>query len=319
VVVSLPVGVAQSVHLAHQQGWIANLWIGLGSLASMIAVIVAASHHADLAVLVLAMLGGPPVAYLGSTVTLFAFTRPDLRPRLRMVTSSTSRRVLRNGASFFVLATAGAVGYQSDTLVISHFIGADAVADYTVPFRLFMLAPTLVALVVTPLWPAYGEAVARGDLDWVRRTFRRSIVVSLVLTVVPTIILIPVAQPIIDRWIGPEVTPPIGLIVGIGAWAVVNAVSLALAMLFNGCGVLRFQVVVATAMAVSNLVLSIVLVQGIGIEGPIIATVGTQILCVLLPSWMIMRNLFAADAPPERFSEWVSRWGTRVQHTRSSI
>ncbi len=309
VLVSMPVGVAQTVHLAYQEGWITNLWIGAGSVLSILGVIVATATHAGLAVLVLAMLGGPPVAFLLGSVVLFGFTRPHLRPRPSMVKAATSRRVLHHGFLFFILATAVAVGYQSDTLVISHFIGADAVADYAIPFRLFMLAPTLVALIVTPLWPAYGEAVARGDLDWVHRTFRRSMGISLVLTVPPTLILIPLTQPIIDRWVGPQVHPPLGLIIGIAAWAIVNAVSMALAAFFNGTGVLRFQVVAASAMAISNLALSIVLVQHIGIEGPIIATVVTQIACLLVPSWIIMRGIFRRDAAADEFSRWVTRWG----------
>jgi hypothetical protein len=35
-----------------------------------------------------------------------------------------------------------------------------------------------VLAVGTPLWPAYGEAIARGDITWVRRTIVGSIVVA---------------------------------------------------------------------------------------------------------------------------------------------
>ena len=38
--------------------------------------------------------------------------------------------------------------------------------------------PVLAIIVLSPLWPAYGEAVARDDLPWVHRTLRRSVVIG---------------------------------------------------------------------------------------------------------------------------------------------
>ncbi len=60
---------------------------------------------------------------------------------------------------FCFLAVAIAVGYESDALVISHELGAGAVAQFALPYRILMLAPAAVSLVTVALWPAYTEAV----------------------------------------------------------------------------------------------------------------------------------------------------------------
>jgi O-antigen/teichoic acid export membrane protein len=311
--VSLPVGIAQRVNHAHQLGWIANLWQAAGSFLSLIGIVVASAADASIAVLVAVILAGPPVAYVVDSIVLFFWSRPDLRPRLRTASVRAAQRLLQRGALFFVLATVVAVSYESDSLVISHFLGADQVQTYAVPFRLFMLAPTAVAVLITPLWPAYGEAVARHDHEWVHLTLRRSLLVGFIATLIPSLLLIPLAPPIIDVWVRGAVHPPIGLLIGIAIWAVMNGISSAVATFFNGAGVLRLQVVVAMLIGIANLALSIVLVQHLGVSGPIWATVITQGLIGMVPAWFICRSLIGGTPDPEAMSRWLARWADHVE------
>jgi O-antigen/teichoic acid export membrane protein len=306
--ISLPLGIAQRVNHAYQRGWIANLWQALGSLLSLIGVLVAAGAGAGTPVLVAAMLAGPPLAYLVDSAVLFLWSRRDLCPRLGAATVAAGRRVLSQGVLFFVLATVVAVSYESDTLVIAHFLGVDQVELYAVPFRLFALAPAVTVILLAPLWPAYGEAVSRRDLDWVHRTLRRSVLLGAVSTAIPSLVLIPLVLPIIDIWLGGGVHPPMSVIVGMAAWATMNGIGTALAMFANGTGTLRLQVAVALAMGASNLVLSIVLVRAWGIAGPIWATVITQVVFGLVPAWFLMRRLFRRDCEPEEFLRYLERW-----------
>jgi O-antigen/teichoic acid export membrane protein len=166
--------------------------------------------------------------------------------------------------------------------------------SYALPLRLFLLAPTAVTLLVTPLWPAYGEALARRDLPWVQATLRRSLGAAIGLTVLPSLALVVLARPILHLWVGPEVDPPLSMLVAMALWAVVSSVSNALAMFFNGANAIRFQVIIAIGMAVSNLILSIILVQSIGIAGPMWGSVAAQTLVVLVPElivvWRVLRH-----------------------------
>lgn len=316
---SLPLGLAQRVNHAYQRGWIANLWAAIGSVISLVAVLVLANAGAGVAALVAAMLAGPPVAYFVDSVVLFLVSRRDLRPRLRHVTTAAARLVLGRGLLFFVLATVVAVSYESDTLVISHFLGADEVENYAAPFRLFALAPSAAAILLSPLWPAYGEAVARNDLLWVHRTLRRSVALGFVVTAIPSMLLIPLAPPLISAWVGHRIQSPVILLAGIGTWAVLNGVSTALAMFSNGAGTLRLQVKIAVAMGVSNLGLSIAFVQWFGLPGPIWATVVTQVVFGFVPAWFMMRRLFARDSTADDFRRYLDRWSDLKASERAAV
>ena len=79
------------------------------------------------------------------------------------VASAPARKILKIGMLFFVLQLATAVGYESDNIVIAQLLGAEQVSQYAIPLKLFMFVPLLVGFGYSALWPAYGEAIARGE------------------------------------------------------------------------------------------------------------------------------------------------------------
>jgi O-antigen/teichoic acid export membrane protein len=183
--------------------------------------------------------------------------------------------------------------------VIAHYLGADAVAQFAVPMKLFAVIPMLLGFVVTPLWPAYGEAIARGELAWVRRSYRR--LLGLVLAVaIPLAGALVVAAPwVIARWVGAAIAVSPLLLVGLGLWAVTSSVTNAFAILLNGAHVVGVQVASATAMAVANVALSIVLVRRIGIAGPVYGSLAAVLLFTVVPCLLYIPRIFASHKPAQ--------------------
>jgi O-antigen/teichoic acid export membrane protein len=283
VLIAIPSGVGQRIHLAYQQGWAASMTTAIGSALALAATAVAAVADASLPCFVGAMLVGPVLAYLGETTWVFVRSHPDLRPERASLHAATVRRILSAGGQFFALALAGAVAYQSDSLVIAHYLGAAEVTRYAVCLRLFTLVQTALAALLLPLWPAYGEAIASRDHDWVKDTLRRSLVASFALSVLSSLVLIVAARWLLSVWTPELAVPSTSLLLALACWAVVSSVSMAVAMFLNGANIIRLQVIAASVMAVANLGLSITLVTRIGIAGPVWASVVTQTLIVLVP------------------------------------
>jgi len=75
-----------------------------------------------------------------------------------------------------------AIGYASDNIVIAQIIGAAAVAVYAIPQKMFSFIEVVASMAVSPLWPAYGEALARGDVRWIRNTFAYTLRLVSILT-----------------------------------------------------------------------------------------------------------------------------------------
>jgi O-antigen/teichoic acid export membrane protein len=289
----LPLGVVQRIQLGFQEGFFTQIWSIAGSLIGLAGLFAVIHFRAGLPFLVLAVAGAPVLAGLLNTVTVFEGRWPSLRPRLDHISRAAAQRILHLGFLFFVMQIAGAVGYQTDNLIIAQVLGANAVAQYAVPFRLFAIIPAVLAMVIAPLWPAYAEASSRGDVGWVKATFGRSMLLALAITIPANLLLVVLGRPIIRLWVGPQIVPSFLLLAGLASWAILSGISGALAMFLNGIGFIRVQAICSVFMAVSNVGLSIYLTRHIGISGVIYGSLVSQILCVFIPCGVFLPRVLA--------------------------
>jgi O-antigen/teichoic acid export membrane protein len=300
--VSLPLGVVPRIQLGYQEGFKSSLWQAAGSAFSLVALVIAVTAGAPLPWLVLAIGGGPVLSTLLNGGALLR-RRPWLLPRRRYASASAAGWLLRLGALFFVLQVAFVVAFETDNIVIAQILGAAAVTGYAVPMKLFMTIPMLLSFGLMPLWPAYREALTRGDHLWVRRTLVRSLQITAGVSIPLSALLVVFGSQLLGLWVGESVVPTTLLLVGLGAWTVVYSISTAMAMFLNGANVIAFQVVLAICMMLLNLVLSIVLTHVLGVSGPAWASAISVTLCVLVPSaWYVRRLLgrlsgLAEEAP----------------------
>lgn len=278
----LPLSLVWRIHAGFQEGFKAALWGIVGSVVSLIGVVLMIALRKSLPWLVAASAAGPLLAALANGFVLY-LRRPWLRPQLSSITGDAVRRVFRRGMLYFVLQLGGVIAYQSDNYVINQLLGPEQVTQYAVPFYLFNLAPLLLNLALAPLWPAYAEAAARGDGGWVRSTLTRSLNLALLATGLPALILVLFGAPIIHFWVGDKVIPTLQLLLALGLLSVITGVSNAFAMFMNGLNFLGLQVIGGSIMALTNIGLKIVFAGRIGVPGVAYATVVAQVLCVLIP------------------------------------
>lgn len=291
--VAIPAGVIQRVQMGLQEGFQSSLWQCGSSLLALAALLVAISLHAGLPWLVVALLGAPSVGGLLNSLLFFGRLQPDISPRFNAISRGALTDIGHTGLLFFVLQTVGAVAYASDNVIVARALGADKVPLYAVPNQLFTVIPMLLAMVLAPLWPAYGEAISRQDNAWVKKTLKRSLLASVGFAGVASLLLVVGAPLILRLWVGRAVDPPILLLVGLGAWKVVEAGGNALAMFLNGANVVRFQVMVATVTGACALGLKVILIQMIGVAGPPWGALIAYSLCCILPLYIFIRRRFA--------------------------
>jgi O-antigen/teichoic acid export membrane protein len=289
---NMPLSVSQQVRIGYQEGYVNALFVGAGNLLGLALVLVAIAARAPLPALVLAMAGAPLLTSV-LNAALLARSRPHLVPRRTLISRRSSSALLRTGMLFFVLQMAVAVGYTSNVIVAAQVIGPTAVAEYTVATKLFLIPTTLITLALMPLWPAYREAITRGDSRWARLTFRRSLQLVFAIGIPSSVVLVVLSDPLIRLWVGNAVQPSFLLIAGVGTWTVISGVANAFAMLLNGAQVIRFQVIIASIMAVSNIVLSILLTQRIGVAGVVWGSVIALSVLELIPLAFYLPRLFA--------------------------
>jgi O-antigen/teichoic acid export membrane protein len=279
----LPLAVAQKVQLGYQEGFANAVYVAAGSILGLCGLVVGLQIGAGLPWLVLAFAGGPVISAAANNAVLFLRRRPWLRPSIRRADRRTAVRLMRVGLLFLVLQGAVAVAFQSDVIVAARVVSPEAAAQYSIGFQLFMLVPAILAMLVLPLWPAYGEAFARGDLDWVRHTLIRSTLGTLCATAICSVALLALAPQILTVWLGAPVRLPPALLLGLAVWAVISATFNSISMLLNALGKVRFLAVIGSVMAISSIALSIQLAGRFGVAGVIWGTVIAYVLVAGVP------------------------------------
>lgn len=296
----LPLSIIERIYRAYQEGASANYWSAVSSVLSLVALIIATSMRGDLMWLIVAFSGMSVVVQIVSALWIFGWRMPWLRPALSAVDLDQSRSLVTTSLQLFVLQIAALVILQSDNLIIARMLGAEAVTPYSITWRLFNYASLLMSFTAPVLWPAYAEANARGDVNWMRRAFFRSTATNFVITTALCLLLVLIGQWFVRIWTGStEAVAPFMVFVGMALWNMISVLTTASFTLLGSLGRLRWPVVYGVLAALANIVFSIVFAQWYGITGVIWATVLAYVIFNLAPSIIqTVRILRPATTPP---------------------
>jgi O-antigen/teichoic acid export membrane protein len=290
---AIPTSIVQRVQIGLQRGFMASLWQCGSSVIALIGVLTAIALHAGLPWLVLAYTGAPLLAAMLNSATFFGIVQRDISPNFRRASRRGAARVASTGLLFFVLQIMVSISYSSDNVIIAQVFGAATVPQYAVPERMFSMITMVVTMMLGPLWPAYGEALARGDIDWARRTLVRSVTLGAGVAALASATLFMIAPTVLRFWVGPLIRPSLFLLAGFGVWKVLEVTGAAISMFLNGAHVVRAQVIIATITSFTGLTLKLFLVHRIGVAGLVWSTITVYSTLTLTSYYFILHRMFS--------------------------
>ncbi|TDX62139.1 O-antigen/teichoic acid export membrane protein [Methylosinus sp. sav-2] len=233
---SLPLGVTARLQAGLQEGYRANVWSAAGGVLGLIGVWTAIQNHAGLPILALALSGAPLVVAAINAAAFFGGRGRDYAPAWRCVSLPLARRILGQFLAFLGIQIVVAINVASDNLIISKMLGPEAVTAFSVPERMFGLITMVIHLAIAPLWPAFGEALSRGDKRWLILTFKRSLLFTFVASVAGSTIFVFGGRSIIEFWSGGAVLPSIGFLLGLAVWKFSEAFENPLTVFLSSAG-----------------------------------------------------------------------------------
>jgi O-antigen/teichoic acid export membrane protein len=287
---SMPLGIVTRVRLAHQEGFANSAWSAAGSFVGLGFLVMGIRAGASLPWLVLGLCAGPVLALLAQSMVLFTVQQPWLRPRWGAASGEAAWRILRLGFAFSVLQLAGAAATASDALVAGMVLGPVEAAHFAVVAAVFELPLSLLIMLLTPMWPAYGEALARQDVAWMKKALRRSVLLATVFGATVGLGLLLVGRPLIRVWVGEEMVPSFALLGWMAARLLVLAVGQALAVFLNGARLIRLQLAFGPVMAAAAIALKVWGGNSLGLTGLVAGGVAAQVLLGLIPYGLAVRR-----------------------------
>jgi O-antigen/teichoic acid export membrane protein len=187
-------------------------------------------------------------------------------------------------------------------------LGAGAVATYAVSARMMNVQNMILVMALGPLWPAYTEASARGDIAWIRRTLRRSLGLATVWWLAASTVLIAAGPWIVSVWTHGAVSTSRGLLVALAAWGGCLAIGGAMSTFLNAMSVLRVQVMTSVAMAVVGTAARVTMCRAYGPTGMVWGTTVSYLAVAMVPIiYVVVREVRAL---PERSARSRAAVGT---------
>ena len=305
---NIATSMAARLAYAIQLGWLNNFQLTISNVLSLTGIILAC--HFDLGVLGLFAMVFIP----GFTLNIVMLG--GLLRRLKWFDRSygswrsfdffdlaSLKSLLGVGALFFIQQVCDISLYTAPAILISSMLGAAAVTPFNIGQRLFSLFLVVQNAFLPPLWPAYSEAKAMCDWAWVRRTLRRSLLASLLLTIAPMTLAVIFGGPVLHLWIGkktaPEAFPTQTLLWLLFAWNVIVVLQQPYAFLLSGMSEVRRLSIYRIVTAVASIGLMLGLGPKMGLGGVVLGLIGAMLISLLggvLETRRFLRE--AASQPP---------------------
>jgi len=238
--IGVPVSVIQRVMYARQQAWLSNVWQVCGAILSVVLCLLAI--RLSLAPWQVILAYSLPPVFIMFLSSIFYFRKNiELRPKISNFSGSKTKNLLHIGTHFFILSIITSISLNVDNLIIVHQIGPAAVTEYAVPAKLASLLGLVVTTLFLPLWAAYGEAVARKDYIWIRRTTLKMSFLGGLAVLIAAVIMVVLSGILIELWMGRSFHAQTTILIFLSSLSVLMAISSPSQMLLNSVGKIGLQ------------------------------------------------------------------------------
>jgi O-antigen/teichoic acid export membrane protein len=285
------------IQLGLQRGHTASFWQLCGTALALPATIVSLRLELGLPSLVAAALGAPVLAQGLNGLFALRSRRSSSNPlHTACFDQREVKKLSRLAGLFFLLQAGSAVSSSADSILVMRMLGPEAVASYALAAKLYGFIGLFLSIFLTPLWPAYAEALAAGDHAWVRRMLIRSLITATAAASSAVLVLGCFGPTILRLWVHDAPLPPRSLLWGLGTMAIMEAGGGAVAMLLNASAVMRLQIIQASAFIAICIVLRVTLIRMVGMAGAAWGNAIAYFLIMVVPYAFVVPRLVHAES-----------------------
>lgn len=289
--INMPLGIIQRIQDGYQEGYRFQVWLILGSFLSLTGLLICIFFKSGLTWLVIAFSGGQVIATLLNAFFLFNGKRSYLKPRLKYFDWEVGKLLIKSGFVFLLLGLFTLLANASDDIIIAQTLGPSAVAGYEIVKKLFFFS-MFTQFIIQPLWPAFGEALESGDIDWARRTMRKGLKLSMISGAVISLPFLLFGKEIVATWVSAEFTPSWSLLLGFYIYVILNNYIGVMSTLLNSSILIKKLILPLALTALTSILFKIILSSNMGVSGVIWATVIGWSIFYAIPCFYLSRSLF---------------------------
>lgn len=196
-----------------------------------------------------------------------------IKPSFKNLDFSYAKNLIGLSLNFFVLQVSSIVVFTTSNLIITQTIGPYDVTVYNICFKYFNIITLFFSLILSPMWPAYTNAFALGDIEWIKNGLKKFVMIWIGASMITFLLL--VCSPIFYKlWVGDSVFIPFSLSVVMAIYIVISSWNNIFAQMLAGVGKIRLSIINSVLNAIIFVPICIYLIKTFGIIGaPLAMTV----------------------------------------------
>jgi O-antigen/teichoic acid export membrane protein len=228
-------------------------------------------HMGSLINLGIVLCVSPVIVLVLFNVWFFRFDYKDIIPSPKFVHIQYIKDLMNLGVKFFIIQIAVIILFQTNNIIITQIFGPTEVTVYNIAFKYFSVITIGIGIIMTPFWPAFTNAFASNDWDWIKNIISKLNKLWIALCLVIFIMVI-FSNFIYKLWVGNLVSVPFSLSIAIGIYVIINAWNGIYSNFLNGVGKIHLQLYSAIFDSLLNIPLAIYLGRTMGISGIIVSS-----------------------------------------------
>jgi len=279
---------------ADQRPAVANTFGPLGNLVALVLIYILTKTTQGSLIYIGWVLSAVPVLVLiVATVYFYTNDYKQIAPSIKYVKMEYAKDLLNLGVKFFAIQIVGLIIYQSSTIIIAQNFGPAEVTTYNIAYKYFSVLIMVFTIIVSPLWSAYTEAWVKNDIDWIKNTVKKLLIIWSIVSIVGIIMLI-FSQQFYYLWIGNKIFVPFNLSLMLLIYFITLTFGGIFVMFINGVGKIKLQMYFSVFAVVIFITAALIFIKyfHMGIKGLILA--------------MILSNFFGIVLAPIQYKKIIT-------------
>lgn len=271
--IQMIVNVLTSVIAAFQKVAFASVFSVIGQfLAFIIIIILTKTTPPSLIGLALSYAAMPVLVLIVASLILYNTQFKIIAPDLRTFDKSYIKELFGLGYKFFIINIQVVVLYYFTNILISYVSSPYQVTSYNLAYKYLNVAMLVYSLVTAPLWPAYTDAYAKKDYNWMKSTLSRMFKIML-MSIGLCIIMVFTSPFVYEIWFGDKADVPFIMTVIVAVYTCVYCWMNLYGTVIVGMGTVSIQAIITVIGMIIHIPLSLLLGRYIGAYGVITSMV----------------------------------------------
>lgn len=229
-------------------------------------------------------------------VTLFSSRYRLIKPSVESIDLSLSSDLFKLGIQFFIIQIAVIIEYQLSSFLILRYYGAEDVTSFNIAQKYFNILYMGWNILITPLWAATTDALAKNDKAWVRSILIRYNKI-LTLFVVAMVLQLVFCNSIYKIWVGNDIVIPFALSIWVMLYNLTLMFSSTFVNVLNGAGILKVQTITCFVSPLVFLGCFFMLYHlGVGVYSVLVASVVANFNGIIIAPIQCIYNFFIKNS-----------------------